>query len=178
MGSAGIAVDGCKFVAAFDCTLSHFSAGRQAVLSSDFAIARFCFLARLLLVHGHWCYYRLGTMVLYNFYKNAIFVFQLFWFIFYNGFTTQSAIDQFNLLLFSLGFTSVPTVIYGIFEQDASAKSLSIYPQLYKQVELRLTYYIEIQGCILLIVVIVGVLAFTIQRELKVVSTSVPSSGG
>jgi len=103
------------------------------VLASDFAIGRFHFLSRLLLVHGHWCYYRLGTMVLYNFYKNAVFVFQLFWFTFYNGFSTQSAIDQLNLLLFSLAFTSVPTIMYGIFEQDVSARTLSTIPQLYAQ---------------------------------------------
>ena len=46
--------------------------GMQAVMSSDFAIARFKFLAPLLLVHGHWCYDRLAKMFLYFFYKNAV----------------------------------------------------------------------------------------------------------
>lgn len=46
--------------------------GRQAVMASDFAIPRFSFLLRLLLVHGHWCYDRLARMVLYFFYKNAV----------------------------------------------------------------------------------------------------------
>jgi phospholipid-translocating ATPase len=36
--------------------------GLQAVNSSDYAIAQFRFLKRLLLVHGHWSYYRNGTM--------------------------------------------------------------------------------------------------------------------
>ncbi len=53
--------------------------GRQAVMASDFAIGRFLHLSRLLLVHGHWQYQRLSSMVLYNFYKNAVFVFMLFW---------------------------------------------------------------------------------------------------
>ena len=35
----------------------------QAVMSSDFAIAQFRFLERLLLVHGHWCYRRISMMV-------------------------------------------------------------------------------------------------------------------
>lgn len=35
----------------------------QAVMSSDFAIAQFRFLERLLLVHGHWCYRRISLMV-------------------------------------------------------------------------------------------------------------------
>lgn len=46
--------------------------GMQAVMSSDFAMARFRFLQKLLLVHGHWNYARLATMVLYFFYKNAV----------------------------------------------------------------------------------------------------------
>ena len=36
--------------------------GLQAVNSSDYAIAQFRFLKRLLLVHGHWSYYRNGNM--------------------------------------------------------------------------------------------------------------------
>ena len=46
--------------------------GRQAVMASDFAISRFKYLERLLLVHGHWNYDRLARMVLYFFYKNAV----------------------------------------------------------------------------------------------------------
>ena len=53
--------------------------GRQAVMASDFAIAQFRFLTRLLLVHGQWNYTRLAYMVLYNLYRNAVFVFLLFW---------------------------------------------------------------------------------------------------
>ena len=49
--------------------------GMQAVMASDFAIPRFSFLLRLLLVHGHWCYDRLARMVLYFFYKNAVILF-------------------------------------------------------------------------------------------------------
>ena len=46
--------------------------GMQAVMASDFAISRFKYLERLLLVHGHWNYDRLARMVLYFFYKNAV----------------------------------------------------------------------------------------------------------
>lgn len=43
--------------------------GRQAVMSSDFAIGQFRFLARLMLVHGRWCYRRLGETIANFFYK-------------------------------------------------------------------------------------------------------------
>lgn len=38
--------------------------GLQAVNSSDYAIAQFRFLKRLLFVHGHWCYVRNSNMIL------------------------------------------------------------------------------------------------------------------
>lgn len=44
------------------CELFLFSF--QAVMSSDIAIAQFRYLERLLLVHGHWCYRRISSMVM------------------------------------------------------------------------------------------------------------------
>ena len=46
--------------------------GMQAVIASDFAMGRFHFLQKLLLVHGHWCYSRLARLILYFFYKNVV----------------------------------------------------------------------------------------------------------
>lgn len=41
-------------------------------MASDFAVPKFRHLERLLIVHGHWCYSRLASMVLYFFYKNTV----------------------------------------------------------------------------------------------------------
>ena len=46
--------------------------GMQAVMASDFAIARFYFLERLLLVHGHWCYSRMARFSAFMFYKSLV----------------------------------------------------------------------------------------------------------
>lgn len=46
--------------------------GMQAVMASDFTLARFRLLERLLLTHGYWSYDRLARMILYFFYKNAV----------------------------------------------------------------------------------------------------------
>lgn len=43
--------------------------GRQAVMSSDYAIGQFRFLQRLVLVHGRWSYRRLGETMANFFYK-------------------------------------------------------------------------------------------------------------
>ncbi|VDP90892.1 unnamed protein product [Echinostoma caproni] len=46
--------------------------GMQAVMASDFAITRFAFLERLVIVHGHMCYDKLAHTALYLFYKDAV----------------------------------------------------------------------------------------------------------
>jgi phospholipid-translocating ATPase len=43
--------------------------GRQAVMSSDYAIGQFRFLSRLVLVHGRWSYRRIAEMIANFFYK-------------------------------------------------------------------------------------------------------------
>ena len=63
--------------------------GRQAVLASDFSIAQFKFLQRLLLVHGRWSYVRMATFLSYFFYKNFAYAFVHFFFAFFCGFSAQ-----------------------------------------------------------------------------------------
>lgn len=106
--------------------------GRQAVLASDFAMGQFRFLSRLLLVHGHLNYRRLGYMVLYNFYRNAVFVMLLFWYILYTAYSTSPAITEWSLVLYSVIYTSVPTIIVAIMDRDLSPATLLRYPRLYK----------------------------------------------
>jgi len=43
--------------------------GMQAARASDYSIAQFRFLKRLLLVHGHWNYVRVSKFYLGSFYK-------------------------------------------------------------------------------------------------------------
>lgn len=44
--------------------------GLQAANSSDYSIAQFRFLHKLILVHGVWSYNRISKVILYSFYKN------------------------------------------------------------------------------------------------------------
>ena len=48
--------------------------GMQAVNASDFAIAQFRFLRRLLLVHGRWNYRRSAMLILFLFYLEALYL--------------------------------------------------------------------------------------------------------
>ncbi|KAL5719369.1 P-type phospholipid transporter [Ranunculus cassubicifolius] len=105
--------------------------GRQAVMASDFAMGQFRFLVPLLLVHGHWNYHRMGYMLLYNFYRNAVFVLVLFWYILYTTFTLTTAINEWSSVLYSVIYTSVPTIVVAILDKDLSRRTLLKYPQLY-----------------------------------------------
>ncbi|KAL4606488.1 hypothetical protein ACB092_09G106300 [Castanea dentata] len=105
--------------------------GRQAVMASDFAMGQFQFLKRLLLVHGHWNYQRVGYLILYNFYRNAVFVLMLFWYILCTAFSTTSALTDWSSVFYSVIYTSIPTIVVGILDKDLSHKTLLLYPKLY-----------------------------------------------
>ncbi|KAK9509687.1 hypothetical protein O3M35_006947 [Rhynocoris fuscipes] len=105
--------------------------GMQAVMASDFSTSKFKFLHRLLLVHGHWSYHRLANMVLYFFYKNATFVFLIFLYQFYCGFSGTVMIDQMYHMLYNLFFTSLPPLAIGVYDQDAPESVLISRPSLY-----------------------------------------------
>ncbi|KAG8391056.1 hypothetical protein BUALT_Bualt01G0148200 [Buddleja alternifolia] len=105
--------------------------GRQAVMASDFAMGQFRFLVPLLLVHGHWNYQRMSYMILYNFYRNAVFVLVLFWYVLFTSFTLTTAITDWSSVMYSVLYTSVPTIIIGILDKDLSRTSLLKHPQLY-----------------------------------------------
>lgn len=63
--------------------------GLQAVLASDYSIAQFRYLERLLLVHGRWSYFRMCKFLRYFFYKNFAFTLCHFWYAFFCGFSAQ-----------------------------------------------------------------------------------------
>ncbi|MBN3299632.1 AT10A ATPase, partial [Amia calva] len=106
--------------------------GMQAVMASDFALPRFQYLQKLLLVHGHWCYSRLANMILYFFYKNAMFVTLIFWYQFYCGFSGSTMIDQWYIIFFNLMFSAFPQLITGTLDKDVSPEILLELPQLYR----------------------------------------------
>jgi phospholipid-translocating ATPase len=107
--------------------------GRQAVMSSDYAIGQFRFLQRLVLVHGRWSYRRLGETIANFFYKNVIWTFTIFWYQIYCNFDMTYLYDYTYILLFNLAFTSVPVIFMGVLDQDVSDKVSLAVPQLYRR---------------------------------------------
>ncbi|KAL0904477.1 hypothetical protein M5K25_026598 [Dendrobium thyrsiflorum] len=107
--------------------------GMQAVMASDVAIAQFQFLERLLLVHGHWCYRRISSMICYFFYKNITFGLTIFLYEAYTTFSGQSAYDSWFLSLYNVFFTSLPVIALGVFDQDVSSRFCLKFPMLYQE---------------------------------------------
>ncbi|KAG4137265.1 hypothetical protein ERO13_D07G061100v2 [Gossypium hirsutum] len=107
--------------------------GMQAVMSSDIAIAQFRFLERLLLVHGHWCYRRISSMICYFFYKNIVFGFTLFFYEIYASFTGQAVYNDWFLSFYNVFFTSLPVITLGVFDQDVSSRLCLKFPLLYQE---------------------------------------------
>jgi phospholipid-translocating ATPase len=107
--------------------------GRQAAMSSDYAIAQFRFLQRLVLVHGRWSYRRLAESISNFFYKNMVWTFAIFWYEVFCDFDMTYLFDYTYILMFNLFFTSIPVAIMGVLDQDVSDKVSLAVPELYRR---------------------------------------------
>ncbi|UPR02315.1 phospholipid-transporting ATPase [Chloropicon primus] len=108
--------------------------GRQASNNSDFSIARFRFLVRLLLVHGQTTQYRNANLIKYSFYKNIAISMVMFYYQFYCGFSGQPSIDMLTLNFYNTVFTAVPIIIFSLMDSPVEClETLMKYPQTYNK---------------------------------------------
>ena len=105
--------------------------GLQAARISDYSIAQFRFLQRLLFVHGRWNYARTGKYILGTFWKEMVFYLVQALYQQYNGYTGTSLYESTSLTVFNTLFTSLPVILLGMFEQDLRADTLLAVPELY-----------------------------------------------
>lgn len=106
--------------------------GMQAVMASDFAISRFMFLQRLLLVHGHWCYCRLARFSSFMFYKSLISVLVMFWYQIYSAYSGSMQFDSLYTMLTHVAFCAFPPLVNGVLDKDLSSETLLKFPHIYK----------------------------------------------
>ena len=107
--------------------------GRAAVRASDIAFTKFKHLRKVILVHGHWFYYRSSVMVQYFFYKNvACFTNQLFY-AFWTNFSSQSLFDDLNLPSFNMIYTALPIFLFSILARNIPEQTLINNPQFYQR---------------------------------------------
>uniref|UniRef100_A0A672G7T3 Phospholipid-transporting ATPase n=1 Tax=Salarias fasciatus TaxID=181472 RepID=A0A672G7T3_SALFA len=106
--------------------------GMQATNSSDYSIAQFSYLEKLLLVHGAWSYNRVTKCILYCFYKNVVLYIIELWFAFVNGFSGQILFERWCIGLYNVIFTALPPFTLGIFDRPCSQQNMLRFPQLYR----------------------------------------------
>ncbi|EEB10431.1 conserved hypothetical protein [Pediculus humanus corporis] len=106
--------------------------GLQAACASDYSIAQFKYLVKLLLVHGAWNYNRMCKLILYSFYKNVcLYVIEL-WFAIYSGWSGQVLFEKWSIGAYNVIFTAAPPLALGLFDKVCSAEARLTYCKLYK----------------------------------------------
>ncbi|KAK1144179.1 drs2 neo1 protein [Aspergillus melleus] len=105
--------------------------GLQAARISDYSIAQFRFLLKLLLVHGRWNYMRACKYTLGTFWKEMLFYLTQALYQRWNGYTGTSLYEPWGLSMFNTLFTSLAVIFLGIFTKDLSASTLLAVPELY-----------------------------------------------
>ncbi|ODV85381.1 hypothetical protein CANARDRAFT_28176 [[Candida] arabinofermentans NRRL YB-2248] len=105
--------------------------GLQAARTSDYSIAQFMYLLKLLLVHGRYNYIRTSKFVLCTFYKELFFYLTQLLYQRYTLFTGSSLYESWSLSMFNTLFTSLPVLCIGMFDRDLRASTLLAVPELY-----------------------------------------------
>ena len=126
--------------------LNRSKEGMQAVNNSDFAIAQFRYLRRLLLVHGRWNYLRSSRVFLYSFYKNIVLVFTMYWFLAYSAYSGQTLFTDWIYAGYNF-YLGWPVIGIGLFNQDITAKTALKFPELYATG--RLNLYLSVKNMFL-----------------------------
>mmetsp|Transcript_23218 Transcript_23218/g.33776 ORF Transcript_23218/g.33776 Transcript_23218/m.33776 type:complete len:1789 (+) Transcript_23218:129-5495(+) len=104
--------------------------GQQAVNSSDFAIAQFRYLEELVLIHGRWNFIRMSKVILFSFYKNAVFAALLIVYQFFALFSGVFLFDQWVAAGFNF-FVFLPILFFGIFDRDLDKEYVRRNPEVY-----------------------------------------------
>lgn len=105
--------------------------GLQAARVSDYSIARFRFLQKLLFVHGRYNYVRTSKFVLGTFYKELMFYLTQFLYQRYTLYTGSSLYEPWSLSMYNTLFTSLPVMFVGMFDMDLRPSTLIAVPELY-----------------------------------------------
>jgi len=108
--------------------------GLQAANSADYAVARFRFLRRLVLAHGRWCNRRMGILICYMFYKNALMVLPQYYFAFFSLASGQNVYVEYPLYQgYNVAFTAFAVFAFAIMDRDVSPTMAFREPSLYRR---------------------------------------------
>ena len=111
----------------------HGIEGSEAARVSDYSINQFYHLQKLLLYHGREAYRKNSYFILYNFYKNIIFVSPMFFFGFINFFSGITLYDPYLHQLYNVFYSIFPIFYFSIFDREYDSDFLLKNPNYYIQ---------------------------------------------
>ena len=106
--------------------------GQQAVRASDYAIAQFSYLKRLLFVHGRECYRKNAVLICYNFYKNVFITIPLFYYGIFSVFSGQVLYNMWSYNFFNIFFAAYPICLYAMFDKQYDFAELNTQSNHYE----------------------------------------------
>jgi phospholipid-transporting ATPase len=98
--------------------------GKQAVRASDYSVAQFSYLKKLMCVHGRECYRRNSNLICYNFYKNIMISMPLFFFGTLSAFSAQAFFNTWVFQFYNLFFAAIPIGFYAVFDKEMDHSEL------------------------------------------------------
>lgn len=111
----------------------HGLEGSEAARASDYSINQFYHLQKLLLYHGRESYRKNSYYIIYNFYKNIIFVSPMFFFGFLNFFSGITLYEPFLHQLYNVIYSIFPIFYFSIFDREYESEFLVTNPENYIQ---------------------------------------------
>ena len=109
----------------------HGLEGSEASRASDYSINNFYHLQKLLLYHGRESYRKNSYYIIYNFYKNIIFVSPMIYFGFLNIFSGITLYEPFLHQLYNVVFSIFPIFYFSIFDREYESDFLVKNPEYY-----------------------------------------------
>ena len=107
--------------------------GTQAARASDYSIKEFSDLKELLFFHGRECYRRNSWVILYNFYKNILFVSPMIYSGIYSLFSGSTIYDPWIHQFNNIFYTFLPCFWFGIYNYEYEKEELVNNPKYYIQ---------------------------------------------
>ena len=118
--------------------------GKQAAVASDFAITQFQFIQRLLFIHGRYSAYRTSWLSQFCFYKSIMLALIQVSYMFFNGYSGVSFVNDFNLMCYNAIFTILP-VIFFLFDKDVDDVTVYLHPFIYT--DTRCQTFMNVRTC-------------------------------
>jgi phospholipid-transporting ATPase len=106
--------------------------GTEACRVADIAIGEFKFLGLMTLYYGREWYRKNSRHVCYNFFKNWFHVAAVIIYGAYSYFSSVVIYDIYSYELFNVFFTSVPIMLYSVFDEEYTYEESKKYADIYR----------------------------------------------